>query len=491
MLNFIKQKSYLVIIIVGLILYAGTIFFDFSYFDDNALILDNYQIISNPANFGKLFTNDVFFSDSNFYYRPLLNVSLMFDAQISNIYPWFYHLSNVLLHILTAVLLLIVLQKLGAKKIRALWLSLFFLVHPALVQAVAWIPGRNDSLLAVFMLSCFLFFLKFLESPRVFNYLMSLLFFILALFTKEAAVIIPVIFTIYYLLLSDKKIKKADIFMFIFGGLAVLFFWIMMRRLAIDGELGGLWSVIVSFVYNAPAVLIALGKFLFPFNLSIMPILKETSAWYGILAVVIFTFLSLTKKIKKTWLMFGLTWFLLFLLPSFVSPNPEEFHYLLLLEHRLYLPFLGLIFIFINFNLFNTNTTQGIKFKKIVNIFPVIVLIIFIIISFNHLPNFKDRLSFWEFATSKSESNSFAYNNLGAMLYLESRINEAEEIYKKALQINPNTKMAYNNLGVIYLDRREFDLAEEVLKKELEINPGYDRALYNLEYLHLLRSQIK
>lgn len=491
MKDFIKKKNYLVIIIVGLILYSWTILFDFSYFDDNVLILDNYHIISNPSNLGKLFTEDVFFSDNNFYYRPLLNLSLMFDAQISGIYPWFYHFSNVFFHILAAILLLLVLQKLGASKLRALWLALFFLIHPALVQAVAWIPGRNDSLLAIFILSCFLFFLKFLESPRILNYLMTLFFFALALFTKEAAVIIPVVIGVYYLFLSVKKIAINDIFMFIFGGLSIIFFWVMMRQLAIDGELGGLWTVFISFLYNAPAILISLGKFLFPFDLSIMPILKETSAWYGIFTVLIFVYLALTKKIKKAWLMFGLVWFLLFLLPSFVSPNPEEFYYLLLLEHRLYLPFLGLVFIFIDFNVINLSNKDNFKFKKINNAILVVVLLIFITLSFNHLPNFKNRLSFWQFATSKSDSNSFAYNNLGAMLYLEGRINEAEEIYQKALNINSNTKMANNNLGVIYLDRREFDLAESAFNKELEINPGYDRALYNLEYLYFLKSQLK
>ena len=152
---FKKFHPYLLIILIGILLYVWTAFFDFSYFDDQALIVENSEIIGDVSNVGRLFVDDAFFSEQNFYYRPLLNLSLMLDMQVSGILPWFFHLTNSGLHILAACLLFAVLIKLHTSRGRALWLSLFILIHPALVQAVAWIPGRNDSLLAIFILSAF------------------------------------------------------------------------------------------------------------------------------------------------------------------------------------------------------------------------------------------------------------------------------------------------------------------------------------------------
>ena len=61
-----KKLSYLLIILIGLSLYAITVFFDFSYFDDQDLILNNYSNISNLKNIDQIFLDDVFKSDSNF-----------------------------------------------------------------------------------------------------------------------------------------------------------------------------------------------------------------------------------------------------------------------------------------------------------------------------------------------------------------------------------------------------------------------------------------
>ncbi len=488
-----KYRPYLLIVFIGVLLYAWTAFFDFSYFDDQALLIENSVIIGDVSNIGRLFVDDAFFSKQNFYYRPLLNLSFMLDMQVAGTLPWFFHLMNSFLHILAACLLFAVLRKLGAPKLRSLWLSLFILVHPALVQAVAWIPGRNDSILAIFILSSFWFFLSFLDRPRVAAFAASLLFFLAALFTKEVAVVIPVLFAFYYLFLTDKKMSRSDIGMFILGSTGALILWFLLRQLAIDGELGGWPAILLAVVENSPAAIINFGKFFFPFNLAIMPVMADVTILYGLAAIILLALAARFKLIVKGWLAFGLVWFVAFTLPAFINPNPEEFYYLLLLEHRLYLPFFGLIFILKDFTwpYFVRKFSPPVLISKAITVFSVLVLVIFFVLSALHLPNFKDRLSFWEFAAERSPRSPLAHRNLGAMLYFEDRLDDAAAAYHQALQLNPQERMAHNNLGVIYLDRNELEAAEEEFRLELAVNPGYEVTLANIQRLLILKNQLR
>lgn len=480
-----KKLSYLLIILIGLSLYAITVFFDFSYFDDQDLILNNYSTISNLKNIDQIFLDDVFMSDSNFYFRPILNLSFMLDAQISLVHPWFYHLSNVFIHIIAVLLLFSLLLILGTKHLYAWFLSLFFLVHPVLVSAVAWIPGRNDSLLAVFILASFLFFIKFINQEKWLYYGLFLLFFFFALFTKEAGIFLPFIIFFYYLFISPKKLDKERNILLIFGSSLVIFLWALFRGFVIDGSIGSLSEIFLTILNFSPALIVSFGKFLLPFNLGVMPLLHEANLIFGILSIILFALLLVFKKVKKEWFLFGIIWFLFFSLPGLLNPDPKISYQILLLEHRLYLPFIGLVLLL-----------AGVKFKKnnkmyLLTGFAFIIVTLFIILTALRLPYYKNRLSFWQYATNTSPSSPLAHRNLGVMLYFAGNIKEAEASYLKSLDLNPSEPMAHNNLGVIYMERGDLDKAKEEFLLELEINPGYKQAIDNLYTLQDLLKQLR
>ncbi|UCD55136.1 MAG: hypothetical protein JSV93_06410, partial [Candidatus Omnitrophota bacterium] len=166
----------LLIACLGFLVYSQTLFFDFTYLDDNVLILGNRKFLSKLSNIPQAFRQDVFFSYEDAYYRPLLTISFILDAQLPfALYPspkpspqrgegrvrgrgeqgkgFSYHLTNIVIHLLAACLLFLLLIKLKYREGLAIFFSLIFTVHPVLTQAVAWLPGRNDSLLAVFIFS--------------------------------------------------------------------------------------------------------------------------------------------------------------------------------------------------------------------------------------------------------------------------------------------------------------------------------------------------
>lgn len=479
----VKWIPFGIIIALGFVLYFQAFFFDFSYLDDNVLILDNQFFLNNIANIFQSFRADVFhlFNSSAFYYRPLLTVSFIFDYQIGGASPFIYHFTNVALHILATCLLFIFLKKLDYKKELSFLFSIIFLVHPVLTQAVAWIPGRNDSLLAVFILSSFIFFIKYLKEEKIKNLILSLLFFSLALFTKESALsILPIMFFYLYFIYREKKLFFNKILYFFIGSIGVVGLWAILRDIVLNNNIPITPLLIIKSIYmNFGAVIQFIGKTFFPFNLSVLPIIEDTTFIYGIITIILLIFLIFFTRNKRwNFILFGLMWFFAFLLPAFIRPYPNiiaEFP-----EHRLYVPMIGIFIVLLEADLVKKINLK----KRSVLIIVGSLILLFSIITLIHSRNFVNKLAFWENASQNSPHHPLAHRNLGAMEYLDGDLVNAEKESKTALELNPQEEMAHNNLGLIYTNQNKLEEAESEYKKEIEINPNYDNAYYNLGLLY-------
>jgi len=480
-------KPFLWIAILGCLFYSQTLFFDFTYLDDNTLILNNQAFLSDFSNIGEAFRTDVFhiFNHSAFYYRPLLTISFMLDYQIGGTAPFAYHFSNLVFHILAACLLFVFLKNLRYRRDISFLLSLVYLSHPVLTQAVAWVPGRNDSLLAIFILSAFIFFIQFLRRGQLKCFVFHLLFFALAIFTKETALfVVPLfVFFFYFLNLSKKNVPKLNI---LIGWTGVLGLWFFLRSLIPNSSVFLVSAeMIKSVLINLLAVIQLIGKSIFPFNLSVLPIIQDTSFVYGIVALGLITSLFFLKKEKRwNYLLFGLGWFFLFLLPSFLKLNPGSV--VDFIEHRLYLPIIGLLIV-----LLELNPIKNWRKNKLYYYSFLIVVGMFGSLAFLHSFNFSDRLVFWQNAVETSPHHPLTHRNLGAMLYLEGDMVNAEIEFKESLKLNPNEEMAHNNLGLVYSNLGRLEESEMEYKKELEINPFYDNAYFNLGLLYYRKGQIE
>ncbi len=490
--------AYALIAGVGFLVYFKSLFFGFTYLDDNVLIINNYRFLGQLSNVLEAFRHEVFhiLHSSAAYYRPMLTVSLILDAQLGGVSPFIYHFTNIIIHLAASCLVFKFLTKLGYARQLAFFFSLIFSVHPVLAQAVSWIPGRNDSLMAVFGLASFIFFLDFLETKRIWHCLAHVFFLGLAVFTKESALMLMPMCVLYYILIWKKEGRKKgeisrhrNIPLFIFTGwLAVSGFWFLMRSAALSNNpmpMAGV-DMAKSVLLNLPALIQFIGKIIFPFNLSVLPLVQDTTFVYGILALaLIVPALFFSKRARSGFIIFGASWFLLFLLPSFIRPNPAivaDF-----IEHRVYMPLAGFFIL-----LLEADIIKNLDFKlKRYFAASGIIIILFAAITFFHIGNFKDRLSFWSNAAAKSPHSPLAHRNLGAMYYLAGLPDKAEPEYRKALELNPLEPMAHNNLGLIYASRGNFKDAEEEYKKELAINPAYDDVHFNLGVLYYKLGEFK
>ncbi|KKR69198.1 MAG: hypothetical protein UU12_C0046G0002 [Candidatus Woesebacteria bacterium GW2011_GWA2_40_7b] len=471
-----KYQPYLWIAGLGALTYLWTIFFGFTYFDDQTLILDNLFFLKNLANIPAAFVTEVFhmLHSSAAYYRPLLTLSFMFDAQIGGSSPFVYHLTNVVIHIITSCLVFVFLQKIKIRKEMSFLFSIIFAVHPVLTQAVAWIPGRNDSLLTLFTLLSFIFFINFVEFGKVKNAVWHLVFFAAAIFTKESGLLIPGVILLYLFLFQKRQMLSVKLYI-AFAWAGTVGVWYLLRVIALQNPIKYTLTEIVKSIYlGLPAVVFGLGKVFFPVNLSVLPIIQDSTLIWGFIAIfVIIDSIVFSKNRNHKLILFGIVWFIVFLLPSFIRPGTEyvpDF-----LEHRIYLPIIGLFMILSEVEFvkkFSFSNKAGVLAFGILTSF-------FIVINFNHTWVFRDRLAFWQSAVLSSPHHPLAHKNLGAMYYLDGNLDNAETEYEKTLELNSQEPMIHNNLGLIYAARGEVKKAEDEYKKELGNNPNYDNALFN------------
>ena len=480
----INNKSYLkylvplsLLVIAGFSLYYQTLSYGYTNLDDYYLIVNNQHFLSNLSNIFKSFTTDVFYFSSNtaYYYRPILTISLMIDYQFGGTSPFFYHLTNIILHIASSYLLYLFLIKLNYKKALSFLFSLIFLVHPVLTQAVAWIPGRNDSLLAILVLSTFIFFLKYLEKDKIINLLLSIIFFTLAIFTKETGLLlVPMLFFYLYFIYKKGKLPL-DKFYFFIGALGIIELWEALRYMAL-GKLNPvtLTQAIKSFYLNFPATIQFFGKIFFPFNLSVMPTIQDTTFFYGIISIILLIAIIIFTKIKRwNYIIFGFLWFFAFLLPSYIVFNQTTGPYFI--EHRLYVPIIGIFIV-----LLETDLISKINFKHGSLLIILGVIILFTTITFRQSENFKDELFFWKNASDNSPHFSWAHQRLGYAKYSNNDTKGAENEFEKAILLSPDYDDAYHYLGLSYLRENNIDEAVKNWRKVLVINPDHIQAL---EYL--------
>ena len=166
--------------------------------DDFPLIVANPRLQSWSLFFQNLLTPFFSFPTNPqlHYWRPTTLLSYALELRLWGGSPWGFHLTNILLHTANTLLLYLLLKRFRPEGPLPWTASLLFLLHPAHGENIAWISGRTDLLAFLFLALSLLFRLEYEERKRGLS--ISLLFFTLALLSKEAALLfLPLLFLLF------------------------------------------------------------------------------------------------------------------------------------------------------------------------------------------------------------------------------------------------------------------------------------------------------
>ena len=190
------------LLLFSFLLYANCLFNGFAVDDHSQIEMNPY--VHSFKYVGKLFGTSLLAQQGkqavpNFY-RPLTNLAFLIEYQLFGESPLGYHLVSILLHCLAVWLVLAVGSRLFKSDSLGFLAAFLFAVHPVHVESVAWIDAIGDPLVTVFVLLAFWSYWRLGEtgnSPRTALYAAMILAFAAGLFTKETAVIFPVLATIF------------------------------------------------------------------------------------------------------------------------------------------------------------------------------------------------------------------------------------------------------------------------------------------------------
>ena len=461
------QYSPLIVILIPFIIYISVVRLGFVYFDDDILVLDNYEKLSHIANIGLAFRSDAFFANISPYYRPLMNVSFMLDAAIGGKLPFIYHFGNLFYHLLACLSLLWLLSLTGFSKAKALVGTLFFAVHPMMGNAVLWIPARGDLLVTLFSLLSFSLLIRFTEEKKIKFLIFHLLCFAGAVFSKESGVLLPILF-ILWLLIKKQKLFVRNGFVMAGSWLIILALWYYLRSITIDQRSDGQQGL-NSLLHNLPFLPEAVARFFFPFMLPVTPVFSATYTIAGILAgiaILIYLFRQ-NRGAAFPLVFFGAAWFVGFCMPNMfvrlVAAN-DSFEYLL---HRTYLPYVGLLILVLAAtpeSWFSLRT----KHSKIGIIGLLITLIAF---SAFQQRKYKDAISYWGSAIEYAPDKAWFHYYLGRYYFKQKDYALFEKNLLIADSIKSYPEFKYH-LGMVALqDKRDLEKAYSYFT--MAFNQGY------------------
>ena len=191
-------------IVCGLLLLAVAVVFgqtlrhDFINYDDNAYLLENQKNVA-----GGLTASSVAWALTTHHsgmWGPVTWLSYLLDCQVYGLdHAWGYHLTNVLLHAATTLLLFWILRRMTGDVWPSALVAALFAIHPLHVESVAWVAERKGLLSGLFFILTLLAYVRYVRQPFSWaNYLLMTAFFVLSLMSKPAAVTLP-----FLLLLLD------------------------------------------------------------------------------------------------------------------------------------------------------------------------------------------------------------------------------------------------------------------------------------------------
>ena len=192
-----RLAATVLLVALAIVPYLGSLRGEFVY-DDRIQILDN-SLIQRPELLARALTHDVwsFKGDrdrawSN-YFRPVFVLWLAANWRLFGAQPLGWHLTNLLLHAGVVLLAFALLRRLGTSLPRAFLAAAIFAVHPVHVESVAWISGSPDLLMAAGILGALLIEARAPGKLRWPAQTLALAAGFFALFTKEAALLLPLL----------------------------------------------------------------------------------------------------------------------------------------------------------------------------------------------------------------------------------------------------------------------------------------------------------
>lgn len=443
--------------------------------DDEYLVREN-PMTRSPLLVIETFRHHLFLDSSSAHYRPVQNISYCLDYLVWKGDIYGYHLTNVFLHVASAVLLFFLLRQILPPLLRrrensgdgagsaglagAFWIALLWVVHPAHSAAVDYISGRADSLAAFFACAAWLLYLRgrgVTRRPiRAGLYALGCLCGLLALCSRESALIWLAVFLLHLFAFAAETPRRK--WAIVAACLCVVAGYLALRALP-EARQSNPATAGSPAVVRATLMMRALGDYgrllIYPANLHMdrtvvspaellgnagwrTAVRAEYLSFFGLIVVSALLFGACWKGSARVIRAFGAGWFVIAFLPisNLVELNAT------VAEHWLYLPSMGLL-------IFGYGCAAELRKSRWAFAALVLPLAVAVLATRSYVrsEDWLNSETFYRNSLASGASKPRIALNLGLVLTAKGRYAEAEPLLRRVVAIEPDYPIAINALA--------------------------------------------
>ena len=410
-------------------------------------------------------------------YYPLVFTTFWVEHQLWGLWAGGYHFVNVLLHGLSAMVLVSVLRRIGLNFWPAWLTAALFAIHPVHVESVAWITERKNVLSGLCYLSAAWCYLNFDSRREGRFWVGAFLLFFCALLSKTVACTLPAALLLY-IWYKRGKITVKDIvptLPFWIIGIAMGLFTVYMEKTHV-GASGSEWQLnaIERFLLSGRVLAFYACKLVWP-NPLIFTYPKwqiDASVWWQwaiTFAVLMILGIQVARAIQthRRGRTFALLFFAGTLFPALGFFDVFPFTYSYVADHFQYLASLGIL------------TLIAIALSRKPRL-ALLVVVIFSVVTVQQIGAYKDAKTLWIDTIAKNPDAWMAHTNLGVIHIQEGDEASAIASFERALQIKPDYAEALANMGAIAILHQRYEEAHAWLSKALASRDNFYRAHLNM-----------
>ncbi len=496
MLKTPKSMAVLLLLVCAALLpYLNTFKNDFVGYDDQNLIQTNKAIKSlSPEKVGRMFI-----PRQRGNYQPLRTLSYALDYAVWGMRPFGFHLTSIILHVLTVVGVWLLFRILAPDPEAAL-AAVIFAVHPIHVESVTWMSARKDVLCLFFFLAAILLYERSESKRKPAPYIASILATGLALLSKLTAASIPVCIFLLEICREDwppshgrlrRLLARLAPHVLVVCLIVGLNFVRLGAAPSHGDALAGLEqaesAVTRDIRLSMPLVVCRyVGLVLAPYNLSthydvarisnvIDPrFLLPAVFLAGMAAIGVICFIRGRRLIA-----FWLGWAAVTFLPtSNLIPAGA-----MMTDRYMHIPSIGFAALIAMALLLPARSTSGgekSQLRQIALLPPIIVVLLFSTLTIRRNTDWRDTGSLFSRTLMVNPRSVDAHLAIAAMHVRAGELDSEIDTYQKALEIDPNHYRILFGLGLAYKGRGWLNEAIQAFEKSLDLNPDFRRTRFSL-----------
>lgn len=420
---------------------------------------DKKVLLSTPA------THDLFKTEgiTFLFSRPLFYLSLALDWKLWRNNPFWFHLTNIVLHIAVALALLDALRRLFASS----WLfptlaSAFFALHPMMTATVSSIWGRSTVLSSLFyLLSLDLYLIsRKSEKLKLVPYSLSFISFVLAVLAKETALTLPLLLLAFEWLKRAEERKSRFLLTAPFFATVAI---ISAMLFIISSAHFRFQNYHEHISYQTTMIAKYLSLAFLPINLTTDYLVPSSYSFATLLLIIIFLIILFLTfyLLGKPKACFVVLWLFIALSPLLLIPLKDQ-----PTGKNLYFAMMGVGMVIAGgferaFEI-NRKTAWGLAIA-------MVICLAISTVHRNSLWSSEEKL--WRDAIKKSPESASAYNNLCALMIEKGELDKAWRLLELALRRAPNDAQIHYQRGVIFAKRGDWELASYEFATARELNP--------------------